>query len=92
MHEVYHDDDTELAEAPVCQALCIDDNKPLDEDDEKLLIRAWEARHSLSVARIVRQVTQKNTKSKEVEWYVMDKYTDFHMRWPWKIFRKMVGL
>ncbi|KAF7793323.1 hypothetical protein EIP86_004435 [Pleurotus ostreatoroseus] len=79
----------------VCQELGIvkDD---LDEEDDQLIMKAWEARNTRIVARVMRMLATRCPKLEEIEWYPHTDLDDTelelsYVRWRWTVNRGAAG-
>ena len=79
----------------VCQELGIvkDD---LDEEDDQLIMKAWEARNTHIVARVMRMLATRCPKLEEIEWYPHTDLDDTelelsYVRWRWTVNRGATG-
>lgn len=72
------------------QALHLDEDAELDEDDPQLLMRAWEAHNYPFVSRWVRRMADQCHVLEELDWYVLEE--PLHsVLWEWKVVRRDDG-
>ena len=77
----------------VRQALNLDDDVELDENDLNFMMTAWEAHNYPVVSREVRKLASRHLQLEEFDWYAISRSVEFSedIRWKWKIFRNSDG-